>query len=338
MFRKLFSTLIVALSICGAIIVLAVAPPGTHASPNQWKTEGWRTDFSKKNIEWHEIMSGGPPRDGIPSIDNPVFTALAGASRIGSDEPVISLEINGDARAYPLSILTWHEIVNDIVGGVPVAITYCPLCNAAIVFDRRVGSHILDFGTTGKLRNSDLVMYDRQTESWWQQFTGEAIVGSKLGVTLKTLPVRLSSFSRFKNRYKKALVLIPNDPDFRAYGRNPYVGYDRAKMPFLYQGDMPKGINPMARVVVIKQKSQHLAVTLNHLRTKGTLIIGGVHLSWEKGQNSALDTDRISQGRDVGNVVAQVKGANGKRLDIKYDVTFAFVFHAFHPESAIINK
>ena len=99
-------------------------------------------------------------------------------------EPVIGLVVNGDARAYPLKILIWHEIVNDTVGGVPVTVTYCPLCNSAIVFERTVDGRVLDFGTTGKLRNSDLVMYDRQTESWWQQFSGTAIVGAMTGTKL----------------------------------------------------------------------------------------------------------------------------------------------------------
>ena len=124
------------------------------------------------------------------------------------------------------------------MGGTPVTITYCPLCNSAIVFDRRVPPHVLDFGTTGKLRNSDLVMYDRQTESWWQQFTGEAIVGTLAGAELKLVPARLESFAQFKTRHPAGKVLIPNDPGLRDYGRNPYVGYDMAAAPFLYRGGL----------------------------------------------------------------------------------------------------
>ena len=155
----------------------------------RWQQEGWtKTDFSKSRVSWLEIVSGGPPKDGIPSIDNPIFKAVAGDKELTPRDPVIELAIGGDARAYPLRILIWHEIVNDTVAGVPVTVTYCPLCNSAIVFDRRVPPHVLDFGTTGKLRNSDLVMYDRQTESWWQQFTGEAIVGALTGTQLKLLP------------------------------------------------------------------------------------------------------------------------------------------------------
>ena len=166
-----------------------LTPPLTtvaHASPERWKVEGWRkTDFTKSKIAFGEILSGGPPKDGIPSIDKPKFVALDAVKDLKHNTPVIGLEINGDARAYPLRVLTWHEIVNDTVGGTPVTVTYCPLCNAAIVFARKVGDRVLDFGTTGKLRKSDLVMYDRQTESWWQQFTGEAIVGAYVGTALR---------------------------------------------------------------------------------------------------------------------------------------------------------
>ena len=127
---------------------------------------GWETDFSRHTVPYGEILSGGPPRDGIPPIDDPRFTTPEDASKwLGDQEPVIAFELNDDARAYPLQILTWHEIVNDVVGGVPVSATFCPLCNAAIVFDRRLDGVVYDFGTSGKLRKSDLIMWDRQTES-----------------------------------------------------------------------------------------------------------------------------------------------------------------------------
>ena len=161
-----------------------------------------------------------------------MFKSVVDDKELTPSDPVIGLAIGGDARAYPLRILIWHDIVNDTVAGVPVTVTYCPLCNSAIVFDRRVPPHVLDFGTTGKLRNSDLVMYDRQTESWWQQFTGEAIVGALTGTQLKLLPARLESFAEFKARHPAGQLLVPTDPKKRDYGRNPYVGYDLSAGPF----------------------------------------------------------------------------------------------------------
>jgi hypothetical protein len=320
---------------------LLAAPVGSQpkADPAVWKTEGWsKTDFSKSRIGWQEILSGGPPKDGIPSIDHPIFKSAGEDEELAANEPVIGLEIGGDARAYPLRILIWHEIVNDVVGGLPVTVTYCPLCNSAVVFDRRVPPHVLDFGTTGKLRNSDLVMYDRQTESWWQQFTGEAIVGTLIGTELKLVPARLESFAQFKTRHPGGKVLVPNNPRLRDYGRNPYVGYDMAAAPFLYRGEYPKDVEAMARVVVVRPAPGKIgAVTLEHLRKKGHLALGDVELAWQPGQSTALDHWDIAQGRDVGSVIATMQGQDGQRRDVPYDVTFAFAVFAFHPEVVIVK-
>jgi len=326
------------------VLVLAVAllldsSPGALSDPVSWQREGWRkTDFSKRSIEWHEILSGGPARDGIPSIDRPKFVPALGDTQLIDTEPVIGLEVHGDARAYPLRILIWHEIANDVVGGVPVAVTYCPLCNAAIVFERRLGDLTLEFGTTGKLRNSDLIMYDRQTESWWQQFTGEAIVGALIGTELKLVPARLESFAQIKERHPGGKVLIPNNPGLRDYGRNPYVGYDMSAAPFLYRGDFPKGIEPLARVVVVRlSEGKPKAFALELLRKKGRLVLEDIELAWQAGQASALEHREVARGRDVGTVIASVKTADGCQKDVPYDVTFAFVVHAFHPEIAILK-
>ena len=317
-----------------ATILLAAAfslfSLGAQASPERWKYEWPKTDFTQSSVGFEEILSGGPPKDGIPSIDNPQFITVAEQQDLAATEPVIGLSINGDARAYPLRILTWHEIVNDTVGGVPVAVTYCPLCNAAIVFERTVEGEVTEFGTTGKLRKSDLVMYDRQTESWWQQFSGEAIVGERIGNRLALVPARLESWENFVTRFPDGQVLIPNNPSMRAYGANPYVGYDSESVPFLYDGEMPSDIAPMKRVVAVGEQ----AWSLDLLREEGSIESGDLRLSWTPGQNSALDTRAIAKGRDVGNIVVQRMGPEGLE-DIPYDVTFAFVFHAFRPGATI---
>jgi len=322
------------------IVLVMIAPLSAWAEPTTWKREGWtRTDFAKARIKWDEVLSGGPPKDGIPSIDTPIFKLVAEIGDVAPNEPVIGLDIGGDARAYPLRILIWHEIVNDVVGGRPVTVTYCPLCNSAVVFDRRVGERVLDFGTTGKLRNSDLVMYDRQTETWWQQFTGEANVGELLGAELKLVPARLEAFADFKTRHPNGRVLAPNDPKLRRYGANPYAGYDTASAPFLYRGDMPKGIEPMARVVVVRvDRAKPVIVALEHLRKSGALTLKGVRLSWKAGQSSAVDAAELAKGRDVGTVKAVSDLPDTKGALLPYDVTFAFVAHAFHPDVAITGK
>ena len=297
------------------------------ASPALWKFQWPKTDFRKTSVDLSEIISGGPGKDGIPAINTPRFKPVDEIVKekfYAAKEPVIGFVLNGDARAYPLQILMWHEIVNDVVGGVPVAVTYCPLCNSAIVFDRTVAGRVLDFGTTGNLRKSDMVMYDRQTERWWQQFLGKGIVGQMNGVTLKALPARVESFERFVKRAPKGKVLVPAGDIQRAYGMNPYLGYDTAPRPFLYRGEMPKGIKPLAYVLVVGNEGW----ALDLLRQKKRVEKGDLVITWEPGQNSALDTSDIAEGRDIGNVIVQRK-VNGKLVDAAHDLTFAFVFHAF---------
>lgn len=312
------------------VFLLAIFPIGTaSANPSYWKLEWPKTDFSKHSVPFGEIFSGGPPKDGIPPIDDPKFVPIADETDLTDTDPVIGLTLNGEAKAYPLRILIWHEIVNDTVGGIPVSVTFCPLCNTAVVYDRRLDGKILDFGTTGKLRNSDLVMYDRQTESWWQQFLGQGIIGEMTGKTLKAVPARLESWANFKKRAPKGVVQVPNNKRMRAYGANPYAGYDSLPQPFLYSGDMPKAVPPLSRVVSTQDRSQGWSLDL--LKAKKEIRLPeGLVLRWEPGQNSALDSSIIAEGADVGNVTVQRNGE-----DIPYFVDFAFAFHAFFPKATI---
>lgn len=303
-----------------------------EASP-RLKADWPQTDFSLCTVSLLEILSGGVPKDGIPAINDPLFESVSNVSDLTPKEPIISLTLNGETKAWPLRILTWHEIVNDHLGGVPIAVTYCPLCNAAIIFERTVDGRVLDFGTTGNLRHSDLVMYDRQTESWWQQYTGEALFGEYTGHTLSMLPARLENWQSFKERHPEALVLVPQNTNLRAYGTNPYVGYDSTDFPFLYRGEVPDGIAPMERVVVVDDH----AISLPLLQKLKQLKIGQFRITWSPDQNSALDTRLISAGRDVGNVVVQ-KQTNDSFVDYPHHVTFAFVFHAFNPDEEIRVK
>jgi hypothetical protein len=301
------------------------------AGPGEWRQEWPRTDFTTHSVAYSEIMSGGPPKDGIPPIDRPHFQPQSEVLGLGPNEPVISLEIGSDARAYPLRILIWHEIVNDTVGGIPVTVTFCPLCNTSIVFDRRLDGQILDFGTSGKLRRSDLVMYDRQTESWWQQFLGEAIVGSMTGKRLKMLPARLESITKFRERHREGQVLVPANSGGRDYGRNPYEGYDTASQPFLYNGELPEGVAPLSRVVRVGTRAWTLALVQ---QVKAIVTDDGLEITWQPGQNSALDTAAIPNGADVGNVVV-TRRVEGQDVDIPYSIDFAFAFHAFHPDGTL---
>jgi hypothetical protein len=178
---------------------------------------GLKTNFCKHSIDYADIISGGPPPDGILPIDNPTFESIAKADKwLVDGQPVIALAVGKVAKAYPLANLTRHEIANDEINGVPVAVTFCPLCNAAIVFKRTVNGEVLRFGVSGNLRHSDLIMWDNKTLSWWQQFTGEAIVGDLTGTLLELMPSQLVSFQDFKTAYPQGVVLSKRL--WRSYG------------------------------------------------------------------------------------------------------------------------
>ena len=304
---------------------LSFATTATWANPAQWEHEWPQTDFTVTSIDdWSEVVSGGPPKDGIPALSAPSFIAVSKASRLKDVEPVMTLEIDGSlARAYPLRYLIWHEIVNDQIKDIPVAVTYCPLCNSGIVFDRRTEQGVLEFGVSGKLRYSDMIMFDRQTESWWQQAMGTAIVGELTDTQLSALPAWMESWDSFRTRHPDGLVM--DEPDFfRSYGRNPYEGYDSSVQPFLFRGDLPPhGVPALARVVRVGDR----AWPLERVRRSGVINEVGLRIEWQKGVASALDTRNISEGRDVGSV--RVRNSRGE--DVVHDLMFAFAFHAFWP-------
>ncbi len=286
-------------------------------------TRGWETDFSRHKVSFSEIFSGGVPRDGIPPIDNPKFTTPQAANEwLGDQEPVISFEINGEARAYPLQILTWHEIVNDEVAGVPVAVTFCPLCNSAVVFDRRLEGIVYDFGVSGKLRNSDLIMWDRQTETWWQQLTGDAIVGELTGKRLTFLPAPLISWSDFKAANPEGQVLSRDTGFRRSYGQNPYVGYDRAdNPPFLFRGDLDGRLLPKERVAALTIGDAAAAFPFSILERERVVnyTVGNQDLAlfFKPGTRSALDGLLIGDSREVGATGVFDSNLDGRKLTFR---------------------
>lgn len=312
-----------------SLAALCLLATPTLAEPEFWEFEWPNTDFELTSVEsWTEIMSGGPPKDGIPALDEVSFLPVSDETRLEPLEPVITLEVDGaEPRAYPIRYLTWHEIANDEVAGIPVAVTFCPLCNSGITFDRRTDAGVLSFGVSGKLRNSDMVMYDRETESWWQQAVGEAIVGELTGTELSTLPSWMESWEVFAARNPDGLVMDQPSGFRRDYGANPYVQYDSSFRPFLYSGEMPPHDIPALERVV---RVGNMAWPMTRLAAEGEVTEAGVTLTWTAGQASALDTRRIADGKDVGNV--RVRDAEG--ADLAHDVMFAFAFHAFWPDGS----
>ena len=290
-----------------------IEPDGQPAGASQFST-----DFTRTTIDYSEIRSGGPPKDGIPALTNPSLTSIDAADAfLSDDETVLVFTANAEAVIYPVRILMYHEIANDRVGGVPVTVTYCPLCNTAIAFDRRVGGEVLDFGTTGLLRYSNLIMYDRQTESFWQQASGNGIAGEYAGLRLRTLPLLTLPWDEARRSYPDAAVLGEDTGHARPYGRNPYAGYDTAPRPFLYDGPEPPGEEDyMSRVLVVQLDGEEQAFLYRELAESGFEMarIAGedVVVFWEAGTASPLDSREVATGRDIGTANAFL--ADGRRF------------------------
>jgi hypothetical protein len=281
----------------------------------------FRTDFSRHTVPYSEILSGGVPKDGIPSIDHPRFVSITEADGwLQPVEPVVFVEVGDAARAYPIQILMWHEIVNDELGGLPLLVTFCPLCNTAIAFERLFDDQSLDFGTTGRLRYSNLIMYDRQTESWWQQATGEAIAGEYAGQRLEFYPAAIISWDEFKSAHPQGDVLSRETGISRNYGHNPYAGYDSIhSSPFLYRGpEIPGILLPAARVLTLDLDGDAVAYPYDVLQEVSVINdeVGGqpVTVFWTEGTASALDAITVAGGRDVGAAVAYSRSLADRTL------------------------
>jgi hypothetical protein len=288
-------------------------------------TAEWHTNWEKRLIEYDELMAGGPPRDGIPSIDHPQFiTSEAAQTWLADNEPVLAVILNGEARAYPVQILTWHEIVNDMVGDTPILVTFCPLCNSAIVFDRRLDGQLYEFGVSGLLRYSDMVMYDRTTESLWQQITATAIVGDLAGARLTFLPSSMISFADFRAAHPDGQILSRDTGYERPYGRNPYVGYDSlGQNPFLFRGTPDGRLPAMERVVAVTLNGLDLAYPYSLLSAAGVihdhqagqdLVV--FHLG---GTSSALGAAVIAEAADVGATGVFDPNLGGRPLTFRRD-------------------
>ncbi len=290
-------------------------------------TAGWKTDFGKHSVPLSEFRSGGPPRDGIPPIDEPRAVSQAEADAwLAPAEPVIAVALEQEggeslARAYPLQIMLWHEIVNDTLGETPVAVTFCPLCYTAVAYDRRLepGGTVYDFGTTGNLRHSDLVMWDRQTESWWQQFSGDAIVGELTRAHLTFLPAQVMSWEAFKAAYPEADVLSRETGFDRPYGTNPYPGYDDIEnRPFLFDGDTDGRLPAMERVVGVVRGGAGVAYPFPALEQARAIEdrVGDARIVvfWAPGAASATDTRDVVAGRDIGQAGVFRRDLDGRTL------------------------
>lgn len=320
-------------------------PEEQVGSPDRSARSEFSTDFTRATVPFSQIRSGGPPKDGIPAIDEPRFTTIEDAGRwLGERESVFVVDMrrlsrqrkdsglatggedapefqlaNESVKIYPVQILMWHEIVNDWVGGVPVAVTYCPLCNSGAAFLREVGGEPAEFGVTGRLRFSNMLMYDRLTESWWQQASGRAVAGERAGDRLVFLPLLMIPWQQAREDYPDAPVMDRQTGHRRDYGRNPYAGYDELDNPFLYDGpDFDDEFHVMERVLNVLHNGESIGVPYPVLRDEGVVVkrLGDdpIVIMWEEGTASALQSQRVAEGTDVGTANAFLARHEGQQL------------------------
>ncbi len=285
-------------------------------------TSQWKTNFAKHSVPLTDFSSGGPPRDGIPPIDDPKFISVKEADEFLDDgEPVIVVEIDGKARAYPIQILTWHEIVNDKLNGEPILVSYCPLCDSALVFDRRVDGKTLTFGTTGNLRKSNLVMWDRQTESWWNQIGSKALVGELTGKKLTQIPSQTLSWGDYKKQFADGEVLSRDTGFNRDYGSTPYVGYDDPENDDTRGVDADSRLPAKERVAAVSKGKKTIVVPFSALEKQPVFNtkIGGrpIVFFFKRGVKSALDSGAIKDSRDVGTASVFDRRVDDRTLTFK---------------------
>ena len=286
--------------------------------------ERWTTDFTNTVIDLNELRVGIPvadPRDRIPPIDEPNFDAVENIDWIFDQEPGVLVEINGDARFYPLAVLTRHEIVNDEVGDVPVAVTYCPLCNTAVTFDRRFEDEVLRLGVSGLLRNSDLVMWDIQSQSLWQQVTGRAIVGEHAGESLTTIASAIVRWADFRANHPDGRAMTEDQGFGAFYGTNPYEFYSSGARPFsgFFQREIDDRHPALSRVVGVTLEEGDKAYPFSLITEERAINdeINGrpVAIFWGAADTAdALDAPDISEARGIGTGVAYDPLVDGRRL------------------------
>ncbi|MET7029921.1 DUF3179 domain-containing protein [Sediminicola luteus] len=291
----------------------------------------WKTDTTKRNIELSEITVA-VPRQTFPTIDYPNFIGKAeGLDRFYEHEPVISVTINGESKAYPLNMLTMHEISNDSLGGIPILPTFCPLCNSSVVYDRRLGhggqQYVLEFEVSGMLRNSDMIMADKQTQTWWQQLTGIGLVGDLKGVELDVIPSMVLSVKDYFKRYPSGKILSPKTGTAaeERYGTNPYTNYDslgnKPWASFFDQDKLDNRLPPMERVIDLEGKNSYKIYPFSIIAKMGVINDRfddrNIVIFHKKGTISVLDKYEISKSKAIGSATMFSSIVDGRTLTFK---------------------
>ena len=278
-------------------------------------------DLRGATIPENEVFKGGPPKDGIPSIDNPRFVKAEKSSQLGDSDLVLGIALNGIAKAYPLPIMNWHEIVNDKFGDLPVVITFCPLCGSGMAFESTMDGRPLTFGVSGLLYNSDVLLYDRQTESLWSQLKSSAVTGFYKTRQLNPVPMQHTTWQHWREQYPDTLVLSFDTGFSRNYSRNPYEGYENIKQTYFPVKFRAKGLHPKERIIGFTINGKAKAWPFVELRKAGGVVndvVGDLPV-----------TVRFNEEYES----ADVFDKQGKMLT---SVTlFWFAWAAFHPDTEL---
>lgn len=288
------------------------------------KAESWNGfDVRAALIPVAAIERGGPPRDGIPVIDHPRFTSVAEAGWLRADDRVLAIERNGVARAYPVAILNWHEIVNDVVGGEAIAVTYCPLCGTGIAFKSMAGGRRLNFAVSGLLYNSDVLLYDRETESLWSQILGKAVTGEFKGIELQRIVMEHTSWQSWKNRHPDGEVLSRDTGFNRDYMRSPYQGYEGQRRVWFSLSAQDDRLHPKAWVVGVQRGDRFKAYPFDELALTDGFV------------RDQVGEETITVHYDATSRTARVKDQHG--VEIPAISAYWFAWYAFHPDTGVFR-
>ena len=281
-------------------------------------------EFGNASIPVQQILGGGPPRDGIPAIDNPTFQFAESATWLEPEDRILGVFLNGVSRAYPIAILNWHEVVNDTIDGRPIVVSYCPLCGTGIAFDARVEGRDLGFGVSGLLYQSDVLLYDRQTESLWSQIMGEAISGPQRGQKLISLPLAHTSWADWQQLHPNTEVLSRDAGLRRDYSIDPYAGYaDSPRTMFPVVNQAPGPWHAKEWVLGVGINGEYKAYPFAELRAQGVTRF-----------NDELAGERFDIVWDEKNRSASMQRSG----EIQPSITaFWFAWYAFHPETKIFR-
>ena len=304
-------------------------------------------DLSNASIPAEQILQGGPPKDGIPSIDEPMFERGAKSTWLKDEQQVLSLTINGVTKAYPIAILNWHEIVNDTIAGTGVVISYCPLCGTGVGFLAEADGRSLKFGVSGLLYNSDVLLYDRQTQSLWSQLKNRAISGPMEGEQLTMLPLEQMTWVDWKATYKDGLLLTRDTGHPRDYSRSPYGSYDQSPSLYFPVEFLSRAYHPKERVLGIEVNGLFKAYPFAELAKVGGEKLmdrfNGADLMISfNAQSRTGKIERLKPGKGTSTDDTNIKGAENKSASEEDSIIFQpavnafwFAWYTFHPETDV---